>query len=366
MNSKSASDPQTPSVPLDPKTRVIGILCGIAVILLFSGFTLVSRLGFASSLKLMDIAALRFAIGGLLLLPVLLHYGLSGVRWRDAAALAFTGGLGFALFAYTGFSLAPTSHGSVLLHGTLPLFTFALAWLTSSATAGGRRALGLTAILLGILAMAWDSLAGSTLRQLRGDGSLLLASISWSAYGLLARRLGLAPAHSASIVAVLSMCCFLPVYLMLPGKALLFAPWQELVLQGIFQGVLIGAVSIFVYSRAVATLGAVETALFTAAVPCVTTISAVFLLGEVPSAMGLGGVVIVTVGMAISSNGRNQPSRVRGLEHQPENLDCPDRLHADEFSTKDSRAVRRVGNGDDVHRLFAEIEEERSWWGRSW
>ena len=49
-------------------------------------------------------------------------------------------------------------------------------------------------------------------------------------------------------------------------------------LQGAFQGVLIGAASIFVYSRAVASLGAADTALFTAAVPCVTTLAAIFLL----------------------------------------------------------------------------------------
>ena len=280
--------------------RAIGVLCGVAVILLFSGFTLVSRLGFASSLKLMDIAALRFGIGGMIMLPVLWRYGLKGVRWRDAAALAFLGGLGFALCAYTGFSLAPAAHGAVLLHGTLPLFTFVLAWMTTSTNVTRQRVLGLLAILLGILAMAWDSMATSTSRQLLGDAALLLASVCWSTYGLLARRLGLAPAHSASIVAVFSMCCFLPIYGAMPGKAISLATWQELAVQCVFQGVLVGAVSIFVYSRAVASLGAVETALFTAAVPCVTTIAAVFLLGEVPSALVWGGVAVVTVGMAVS------------------------------------------------------------------
>ncbi|WP_341643884.1 DMT family transporter [Thauera sp. SDU_THAU2] len=284
----------------DRRTRIIGIACGITIIFLFSGFTLVSRLGFATSLQLIDIAALRFLIGGLLLLPVLLRHGFSGIRARDAAALAFFGGLGFALCAYTGFMLAPASHGAVLLHGTIPLFTFLLAWSMSSAKASGRRMIGLFAILLGIAAMAWDSVSASTQRQLLGDGALLLASVCWSAYGVLARRQGLAPAHTASIVAVLSMCCFLPIYLMLPGKSIFLASWQEVLLQAVFQGVLIGAVSIFVYSRAVASLGAVDTALFTAAVPCVTTIAAFFMLGEVPSPLALCGVLIVTAGMAIS------------------------------------------------------------------
>lgn len=292
--------------------RAIGIACGVAVILLFSGFTLVSRLGFSSALTLPDIAALRFSIGGLLLLPVLLRYGLSGLRWYQAAALAFFGGAGFSLFAYAGFSLAPASHGAVLLHGTLPLFTFALVRLISRIKAHGRQLVGLGLIALGIVSMAWDSVASATFRQLLGDASLLLASACWSTYGVMAQRLGVRPAHAASIVAVLSMCTFVPVYLLLPGKGLLLASWPQLLLQALFQGVLIGAVSIFVYTRAVASLGAVETALFTAAVPCVTTIGAVLLLRETPSSIALAGVLIVTTGMCVAM--RHGVGRARGAD----------------------------------------------------
>jgi drug/metabolite transporter (DMT)-like permease len=242
-------------------------------------------------------------VAGVIMLPLLLRHGFAGVRARDAALLALTGGLGFALCAYTGFSLAPASHGAVLIHGALPLFSFALAWLAGAPAASGLRAIGLTGILIGIGAMAWDSLSASTGRQLVGDGFLILASISWSAYGLLVRRIGLAPSHSGSIIAVLSMLCYLPVYAMLPGKAILAASWQELLIQATVQGALVGALGIFIYGRAVASLGAVGTAIFAAAVPCVTTVGAIFLLGEFPSVLAIAGVLIVTVGMAISMKG---------------------------------------------------------------
>lgn len=281
-------------------SRAVGVLCGFVVIVLFSSFTLVSRIGFASSLKLIDIAALRFSIAGTLMLPVLLHFGFAGVRVWEAIALTVTGGVGFALFAYAGFSLAPSSHGAVLLHGTLPLFSSLFACLVFSRKIGYGRGIGLFGILIGVCLMAWDSLTGSTSRQILGDKSLLLASVCWSAYGLLAQKIGLKPAHSASLVAVLSAFCYLPIYAFLPGKEILIANWHELAFQGVFQGVLIGAASIFVYSQAVAHLGAIDTALFTAAVPCVTTVAAIFLLSEVPSPLALSGVVIVTMGMAIA------------------------------------------------------------------
>jgi drug/metabolite transporter (DMT)-like permease len=289
-------------------TSITGLLCGLIAVALFSGFTLVSRIGLTSLLKPWDLAALRFGIGGLLLLPVLVHHGLSKVAPRDALALAFFGGLGFAFCAYVGFALAPASHGAVLLHGTLPLSTFILARTTRARSAGPGMT-GLLIIALGIVTMAGESAARTTALQLVGDGALLLASFSWSAYGLLARRIGLPPAHSASIVAVLSMSAYLPVFLVvMPRGGLFVVGWREVLLQAVFQGFLVGVASIFIYSKALALLGPARTSLLTAAVPCVTTLAATLLLRESLSSVALFGVALVTVGMIVSlkaSSGRS-------------------------------------------------------------
>ncbi|BDG04191.1 DMT family transporter [Anaeromyxobacter oryzae] len=284
-----------------PRDRLIGLSCAVLSVLLFSSFTLVSRLGLSSSLTLPDLAALRFGIGGTVLLPVLLRRDLRGVAWRDAAALALFGGLGFALLAYAGFALAPAAHGAVLLHGTLPLFTYAILSATARRRGPRHRTAGIVLIAMGVALMAYDSLAVASARQLLGDGFLLLASLFWSAYGVLSRRRGLPPATGAAIVAVLSSCAFLPVYALWPGKALLVVGTRELLLQAIVQGVLIGAVSIFVYTRAVAALGPAATALFAAAVPCVTTVAAIPLLSEHPSTVALAGVGVVTLGMIVAA-----------------------------------------------------------------
>jgi drug/metabolite transporter (DMT)-like permease len=223
------------------------------------------------------------------------------VAWRDAAALALFGGLGFALLAYAGFSLAPAAHGAVLLHGTLPLFTSVILAATAEGRESGHRTIGIVLIALGVVLMAYDSLAVASGRQLLGDALLLLASLFWSSYGVLSRRLGLPPGVGAAIVAVLSLVAFLPVYALLPGKALLVVGTRELLLQATVQGVLIGAVSIFVYTRAVVALGPARTALFASAVPCVTSLAAMPLLSEYPSALALAGVGVVTMGMVATA-----------------------------------------------------------------
>ena len=282
------------------RERLIGLSCGVVSVVLFSSFTLVSRLGLSSRLRLPDLAALRFGIGGTLLLPVLVRADLRAVAWRDSAALALFGGLGFALLAYAGFSLAPAAHGAVLLHGTLPLFTYGLMRASPHRSGPAPRTAGILLIAAGIALMAFDSLALASPRQLLGDAFLLLASLSWSSYGVLSRRLGLPAATGAAIVAVLSLCAFLPVYALWPGKALLTVGRRELLLQTIVQGVLVGAVSIFVYTRGVAALGPAVTALFAAAVPVITTLAAIPLLSEHPSGVALLGVGVVTVGMIVA------------------------------------------------------------------
>jgi drug/metabolite transporter (DMT)-like permease len=288
------------AAPAFDRKRAVGVLCGVLSVFLFSSFTLASRLGLTSSLTLPDIAALRFGIGGMLLLPVLLFHGLAGVPWKKAVLLAVLGGLGFALAAYSGFALAPAAHGAVLLHGTLPLTTLAIMSLMARQPRTSMQKLGTAIITTGIILMGLDSWAGASGRQLLGDGFLLLASLLWSGYGVLSRRLGLPPAQGAAIVAVFSMCAYLPVYALLPGKALFHIPAHDLLLQAVVQGMLIGAVSIFVYTRAIASLGPATMALFTAAVPCVTTLAAIPLLSEYPSLSAILGVAAVTTGMIVS------------------------------------------------------------------
>ena len=282
------------------RERLIGLSCAALSVLLFASFTLVSRLGFSSRLQPADLAVLRFGIGGTLLFPALLRADLRRVAWHQSAALALFGGLGFALLAYAGFSLAPAAHGAVLLHGTLPLFTYVLLRATGQDTVAGQRTTGIVLIAAGIVLMASDSVGMASPRQLLGDAFLLLASLFWSSYGVLSRRLGLPPASGAAIVAVLSLCAFLPLYALWPAKALLSVSPRELLLQAVVQGVLIGAISIFVYTRAVAALGPAATALFAAGVPVLTTLAAIPLLSERPSRVALAGVGAVTLGLVLA------------------------------------------------------------------
>ncbi|TDR93096.1 DMT family transporter [Enterovirga rhinocerotis] len=274
-----------------------GAVYASMVVLLFAGFVLVSRAGLSTALTLLDIAALRFGVGAILLAPLLLGHGFGGIRPGQVLVLATLGGLGFALLAYAGFALTPSSHGGVLIHGTLALTTAVLIWLFRLPRSRVGQGVGLAIIAAGVAAMAWDGRVSGGDWMLVGDLCLIGASFCWSGYGLYVRRLGLSALQAAAIVTTTSAVVFLPIYLMLPGKMLFEAGWWDILVQGAFQGAVIGAGSVFVYTRAVVLLGPEQVSLFTAAVPALALVGGLVLLGEVPGTAAVIGVALVTIGM---------------------------------------------------------------------
>jgi drug/metabolite transporter (DMT)-like permease len=276
---------------------IIGIGCAFAVVVLWSSFLVLSRYGATGVLTPFDLAALRFGVAGIIMLPVLVRNGFGGLRPGQVAAITLSAGPAFALFAYGGFTLAPTAHGGVLITGMLPLFTTLFAVLMIKEKVGPTRIVSLVVILFGMGLMARESLAFTISDQVWGDMLFLGASISWSAYTVFARAWYVTPLQATAIVAVLSMIAYLPVYLVFLPSNLLIAPLGEVILQGTFQGLLSVIVALLAYTRAVAALGPVVTTMMTAAVPGTAALVAVPLLHEPLSTIAGLGLILVTFGM---------------------------------------------------------------------
>ena len=54
-----------------------GVLYGLSAVCIWAAFIVVSRLGVRTSLTPLDVAAIRFGVAGVLLLPYLLNRGLA-------------------------------------------------------------------------------------------------------------------------------------------------------------------------------------------------------------------------------------------------------------------------------------------------
>src|ERR1700761_9143686 len=106
-----------------------GAAFGLAAVSIWSGWIVVARLGLrSSSLTPWDIAALRFGVAGLAMLPFVLARGLAYERlgWGGSAAIVL-GGAAPVFLANWGLTFAPAAHAGALFPGVMPLMVALLA-----------------------------------------------------------------------------------------------------------------------------------------------------------------------------------------------------------------------------------------------
>lgn len=281
-----------------------GALYGLAAVSIWSGWIVVARLGLRTSLTPWDIAALRFGVAGFLLLPYVWFKGLALNRLGGTGLAAIVlGGAAPVLLANTGLLFAPAAHAGALFPGVMPLMVALFAAVILREQFTGKKMIGFALILPGVLGIAWESggLEGSS--QNIGHILFLCSGLAWAVYTVAMRGARLDGLHAAAISAVGAMFLYLPVFAFMPGATLARAPWGDIALQAIVQGVLTAIVSLLLYGRAVSLLGASSGAAFAALCPAMTALLAIPVLGEWPRAVDWAAITTISVGVYVVSGG---------------------------------------------------------------
>ena len=286
----------------DRKLLFRGYLAAFFTLVTWTGFSLVSRIGGKSPLTPYDIIALRLITASLVLLPFALRRLPPGA-WRDDRlwVLALLGNLVYCLLVYRGFKYAPAAHGAILLSGLQPFLISAVIWLVNGIRPSRVRSIGLISIAAGITCAAMPYFSESSPDSLLGDFLILLGSICWAIYSVLATRWGYSPWTLTCAVALGSAVLYLPVYAIWLPKQLAAAPLSMILLQGAFQGIVATILSMLAYLKAISILGTERAAAFLALVPIVTGVVAVPLLDEPLTAWLLSGLAFVSLGSFIAS-----------------------------------------------------------------
>jgi drug/metabolite transporter (DMT)-like permease len=309
--------------PTGFSSRTVGTIAAVVTVLVWTLFIIIARASVnpthGGTLSSFDIVFCRIVGASLVLLPWggLVVYrdrargtgqssllGLSPLSLRVTASVGLFGGLLYALLAYNGFVFAPAAHASVLLPGSLPLWTALLAALILHDHITAARALALGLIVLGDLMVGGASL----LRALdggevwKGDLLFMLGATCWSTYSVLARHYRLDAVRATIAITAFAFVIYVPIYSLLllghvlPGQ-LFTAPWKELLFQAGFQGWGSVVISGITFTKMIQYFGPVRSTMITALVPGLSALAAVLLLGE-PLTWNLSaGLVLVTLGI---------------------------------------------------------------------
>lgn len=282
-----------------------GIGCLLLAIVIWSGWVVMNRFGIKNALTPYDITAIRFTTAGVLLLPMIWKRGLSVGPWgaKGGFLLSVLLGACYTNVVVFGLQFAPVSHASTVNTGTfLTLITiFGIHGLREHISR--IRLVGVACSLIGITVMLCARDVATSPLQWIGHLCFMTGATMWAVYVLLTRAWKADPIHTTAVVCVFSMISYMPLYLLFADhQHLLSCPWNILVLEIIYQGVLTSILALFLFNVGVSILGASRAGAFVPLIPVVSTLLAIPVVGEVPSFMEIMGICTVSIGVFIASD----------------------------------------------------------------
>lgn len=276
---------------------LLGLTLGVAASLIWGGHAVVARPALAGQgFHPLDLAAFRYGPAALVLAPLawaaratLLRLGL-----RRVVTLALFGGAPNLLLFLWALVYAPASHGGTIAPMTVPIAgaLLAIPMIGERPTRGRGMALGVMAA--GVLMIGWDGVAGAHPGAWRGDILLVLGGATWAVFTLLLRRWQVPAIPATAAVTLVSALAVVPVWLPLRGAEVLALPPGAVLLHLAMQGIVLGALAMFLYARAVELLGPTRAATLSIMVPVTALLLAALVLHEPISLLqGMGATLAV-------------------------------------------------------------------------
>ena len=303
--------------------RTIGLIAAVVTVIIWTSFIIIARAtadpARGGTLTPFDIAFCRIVGASLILLPwgAWMVYrdrdrgvgqsslmGLSPLSFKITVSVGLFGGLLYALLVYNGFVFAPAVHASVLMPGSLPLWTALLALLVLHDRITLTRALGLGLIVLGDVLVGGASLlhAFDGGEVWKGDLLFMSAALCWACYSVLARRHALDAVRATIAITAFAFVTYVPTYaaLTLAGVTaghVFTAPFKEVLFQALFQGWGSVVISGITFTKMIQHFGPVRSTMITALVPGLSALGAVVFLGEPLHWNLAAGLALVTIGI---------------------------------------------------------------------
>jgi drug/metabolite transporter (DMT)-like permease len=292
-----------------PAGLAVGLACGLVVPFIWSGWIVASRFGVTHALTPYDVTALRVGVAAILVAPYALRRGLGGLSIPKALVVSAGAGALFGVTAFGGMSLAPVAHAGVLANGTMPIVAALLGYVWLGQRLRASQFAGMALILAGVLAIGGDGLFNAAQPgEWLGDLLFVASGALFAMYMTALRAWNVQIRQAIVAVPVVSSIVYLPIWIvwlpsgLLPGIAGTgpLPPWPEIALQTVYQGMVASLLVVVLVTRATRSVGPTVMAVFLSAVPGMATLLAIPLLGEWPTPLAVGGLVVATAGMLLA------------------------------------------------------------------
>lgn len=287
-----------------------GYFAAALAALIAAAYPVATRAGVTGSFTAEELVTLRFGVGALLFLPYVLAQfrAISREAWLRGVPLTLFQGAGMGALVICGLQFAPANHQAALGPGVCSSWVALLGFLVFARRPSRRIVIGTTLCALGVLALTYFGPGKHNPAVLGGDAMFLAASALGALYVLQLRSWGVSAMQAAAIVTMYSGLIVVPWHLWSSPEPLWRAPPLELLWQTLWQGVLIGCVSLIALNHAITRLGAERSSAMVALVPVLSAVLALLFLGEVPSTAEVLAILVISAGVSIGASLTRQPS----------------------------------------------------------
>lgn len=280
-----------------------GFLYLLFAMCIWSGWFVASRLSVKGALGAGDVTELRFLVGGVILLPVVIRRGF-GLGTRGLAgglALALLFGAPYTYLALSAMRFAPVSHAVTLLYGSMLLCATLIGIITLKESTTPLRLCGVACSLGGMLTLIASHETRISSQEWMAYALFVICGMMWALYTVLLRAWKADALHATALVCFWSMLLYTPCYLFFEPHHIDWENAREVTFQSTYQGLLTAVLALIAFNRGVSILGASRASSILPLVPVIASLLAVIFLHETPTLVEWIGIAAVSVGVLFAS-----------------------------------------------------------------
>lgn len=269
-------------------------LAGVSIVCIWAGWIAVSRYGVQTKLQPADITLLRYCTAFIGVSPLIFRHHWKKFKFHQYIVVGLGVGFPYTLFSFYGLEQIKAAHAGVLVNGMLPILGAAVAWFLFRQRISLLRYVAIAIIFLSNFVMA----GGDTYSREHTLGILFLlgAALTYTMHMTGIRHWNFYWKDVLVAVPVVNVIIFVPLWFLFP-TSLSQASFGDIVLQSLYQGVVVNIVALIFVAYSIRHLGLLTVSLYMSFVPVVTAVFAWTFLGEVLNTWEIWGIAGCSTGL---------------------------------------------------------------------
>ncbi|MEL0630881.1 DMT family transporter [Psychromonas aquatilis] len=279
--------------------KVTGLLAGLVVVMIWSGWIIISKWGLSRSLTVWDVTGIRFLTAAAIVVvyAVFSKTSLKAIFTLPVVICSLCCGGLYVSASLIGLLISDAANTGVIINGTMPIMCALILYVWKKDRLIRTQYLGITLILVANI-LLFTSSGGASLSALMW---LLLAAFFIAFYSVSMNIWQINIKTILLSVPIINALFFTPIWVFLPSH-LNIAPISEIVLQGAYQGIVVSILALFCMSYCINKLGAVSASAIMALVPVTSVLLAIWMLDQTLTLQMAIAIVICSVGIACYSS----------------------------------------------------------------